>query len=62
MPFSNVIEAETILQRKSQLNLESYDSGNECSFAHLVELYKLVEAEEHDLDGYVFDESCLGVA
>lgn len=59
MPFSTVLEPETFLRGDTKPHLESHDSGHECSLAHLLELYRLVEVEEHELDGYVFDDSCL---
>ena len=62
MPSSTVAEAECFLQGELKPRLDSYDSGRECSLAHLLELYRLVEVEEHELDGYVFDDSCLRVA
>ena len=68
MPYSEVLEAETFLQvetiphLETKPHLESLDSGQECSMAHLLELYRLVEAEDPELSGYVFDDSCLRVA
>jgi hypothetical protein len=35
----------------------SLDSSAEFSFDHLLEVVTLVEKEEFDLDGYVFDDS-----
>ena len=62
MPYSELLEAETFLQVETKPHLESLDSGHECSMAHLLELYRLVEAEDPELDGYVFDDTCLHVA
>jgi hypothetical protein len=42
--------------------LDSLDSSQEFSLDHLVEVLTLVEKEECDLDGYVFDDSCLFVS
>jgi hypothetical protein len=38
--------------------LASFDSGHECSLDHWLEVSWLVEHEEDELDGYVF-EDCL---
>lgn len=66
VPYSDVLEAEismeTVLHVGSKPRLESYDSGQECSFEHLRELYKLLDVQDLDLEGYVFDDSCLHVA
>jgi len=66
VPYSDVLEPEismeTIMPAGIKPRLESYDSGQECSFEHLRELYKLLEVQDMDLDGYVFDDSCLHVA
>lgn len=66
MPYSSVLEAEisqeTVLQTLLRPRLESFDSGPECSFEHLLELYRMVEIEHHDLEGYVFDDSCLRIS
>lgn len=61
MPYAEVLESETYLQIEIKPRLESHDSGQECSMAHLVELFKLVEAEDAELEGYVFDDTCLRV-
>lgn len=42
--------------------VESYDSGEEFSFAHLVHVHELVEFEDQVLNRYVFDDECLHVA
>jgi hypothetical protein len=70
VPYSNVLEAEpyvhnqaeTSLWRQTRPHLDSYDSSQECSLEHLRDLYRLVEAEDQAIEGYVFDDSCLGVA
>lgn len=43
-------------------HLDSHDSSHEFSLNHLLEVITLVEREEFDLDGYVFDDSCLFVS
>jgi len=60
--YSAVLEAEIFLPVETKPHLDSLDSGQECSMAHLLELYRLVEAEDPELKGYVFDDSCLRVA
>ena len=66
VPYADVLEAEIsiepILETVIKPRPESFDSGPEFSLDHLRNLYKLVEAEYGDLDGYVFDDSCLRVA
>ena len=66
MPYSSVLEEEisqeTILQTLIRPRLESFDSGPECSLEHFCELYKLLEVERQEFEGYVFDDSCLHVA
>lgn len=42
--------------------LISYDSSQEFSYEHLINVCKLVEREDHELDGYVFDDECLGIS
>jgi len=49
-------------QLQTKPHLESFDSGEECSLAHLVQLYELLEIEDQEVDRYVFDDSCLHVA
>ena len=56
-----VCETETFLQVETKPQIDSLDSGPECSLAHLLELYRIVEAEDRECEGYVFDDSCLRV-
>jgi len=42
--------------------LVSYDSAEEFSLAHLLQLYQMVEHDQREEDGYVFDDTCLNVA
>ncbi len=62
MPYTEVLEAETCAHADIKPHLKSFDSGQECSFDHLRELYSLLEVEDQELDGYVFDDTCLRVA
>lgn len=61
MPFPTVFEDDIFVERETQPRPDSYDSAPECSLAHLLTLYRLVESEERELDGYVFDDSCLHI-
>jgi hypothetical protein len=62
MQYAPVAEPVRRLQAESRPSLTSYDSGQECSLEHWLEVYKLVEKAEFDMDGYVFDDSCLFVS
>jgi hypothetical protein len=60
--YSTLLDVELSVPTERKPRLESLDSGPECSLAHLLRLYRLVENEDHSLDGYVFDDSCLRVS
>lgn len=62
MQYSPVLEPVSRAQTESKPRLTSHDSGQECSLDHWLEVYRLVEKEDFDLDGYVFDDSCLFVS
>ena len=62
MQSSSVLEPVSRAQAESKPRPTSHDSGHECSLEHWLEVYKLVEKAEIDLDGYVFDDSCLFVS
>ena len=62
MQHSPVLEPISSPQAESKPRLTSHDSGHECSFEHLLAVYRLVEKQDVDLDGYVFDDSCLLVS
>lgn len=66
MPAIDVLEAEVSVERLLKVEIrpqvDSFDSGQECSLDHLRELRKLLEAEYQEFDGYIFDDSCLRVA
>ena len=49
-------------QATSKPRLTSLDSGQECSLEHWLAVCKLVEREDIELEGYVFDETCLHVS
>jgi len=44
-------------QTESKPVLTSFDSSHEFSLAHLLEIYMLVEREDRDLKGQVFDDA-----
>lgn len=60
--FDNALEVELSFHTETKPRLDTYDSGPECSLDHLRELFRLLEVEDHDLDGYVFDDSPLHLA
>jgi len=66
MPYATLIEEEiyqdTAPQSVIRRRPESFDSAEEFSLERLGHAIKLVEAEYQDLDGCVFDDSCLRVA
>jgi len=52
-------------QADAKPSLNSFDSGQEFSLEHLAEVCRLVEraeTENRELNGYVFDDSCLLVS
>ena len=49
-------------ETQSKPHLTSLDCGQECCLAHLLELYRLVQREDPELKGYVFDDECLGIS
>jgi hypothetical protein len=62
MQYSPVLEPVPRAQTEGKPRLTSHDSGQECSIEHWLEVVKLVEKADLDLDGYVFDDSCLFVS
>ena len=63
-PLTSYVETEVKSYSATEIrpNMESYDSGQEFSFARLVHVHELVEIEDQELDRLVFDDSCLHVA
>jgi hypothetical protein len=62
MQYSAVLEpASRPVQAACKPRLTSLDSGQECGLEHWLEVCKLVEREDSDLEGYVFDETCLRI-
>lgn len=66
VPYSTILEEdmcrETTLQSVMSPRPESFDSSEEFSLEHLSQLYKLVEAENQEMCGYLVDDSYLRVA
>jgi hypothetical protein len=58
---SALLDMEYSLEVETRPRPDSYDSGHECSLGHLLEVYRLVEIEDHELDKYMFDDTCLRV-
>ena len=65
-PLTSYLEAEVTEVKMCSAELkpspESFDSGEECSFARLVRVYELLEIEDQELDRCVFEDGCLHVA
>ena len=59
MPYSIVPDLVAPSQAQSKPILSSYDSGQEFSLVHWLEVRRLVELEEGESKGYVFDDSLL---
>lgn len=63
MPASLAFNAETSPQTQSKPRLSSFDSEQEFSLEHFLEVRRLVamaEREDRELKGYVFDDSLVG--
>ena len=50
---------ESVRQLHPEIHLASLDSGQERGLDHWLEISWLVEKEEDDLKGYLFDDRCL---
>lgn len=59
MQYSPALASPQFLHALQRPPLKSLDSGQECSLDHWLEVAWLVEHEEDELQGYVFDDSCL---
>jgi hypothetical protein len=62
MEIPSITEPMPSPQAESKPQLISFDSSQECSLEHLLELFKLVESEDRELKGYVFDDDYLRVS
>jgi len=58
MQYSLTVPVSLPLPAERRPFLVSFDSGHECSLEHWLELSWLVEHEDDELEGYVF-EDCL---
>jgi hypothetical protein len=59
-PF--VLNTDATAQAQCKPHLITFDSSEECSLTHLEEVFRIVEIAEfddHELKGYLFDDSCL---
>jgi hypothetical protein len=64
MSYSVVPDFVAPSQTQGKPCLSSYDSGQECSLTHWLEvcrLVELVEIEDRELEGCVFDDSLVSV-
>jgi hypothetical protein len=62
MQYPLVSECKTPAHAQTKPCLDSHDSGHECSLAHWLEVYMLVELSEREdgeLKSMVFDDSLL---
>jgi hypothetical protein len=60
MQYSLVSDLPVVLpQAQSKPHLTSYDSSPEFSLPHWLELIRLVERNDREPEGYVFDDACL---
>ena len=63
MPCSVVSDSIPLPQVQTKPGLSSFDSGQEFSVEHFLEVRRLValaEREDRELKGYVFDDSLVG--
>jgi len=64
MQCTSVYDSGASPQSQSRPRLSSLDSGQECSVEHWLELCRLVELveiEDRELNGCVFDDSLVSV-
>ena len=60
MQYSLVSDLHVVLpQAQSKPHLTSYDSSPEFSLPHWLELIRLVERDDREPEGHVFDDACL---
>lgn len=62
MQYSLVSDPVVPHQAQNKPHLASYDPGPEFSLAHWLELITLVEREDREPQGYVFDDACLHIS
>lgn len=61
-PLTSYVRKEVKSYTTVKPILDSYDSGEECSFARLVRIHELIEIEDQEQNRLLFDDSCLHVA
>jgi hypothetical protein len=59
MQYLLTLEMASPLLETIRPSLTSHDSSQECSLEHWLEVRKLVNAEDPDFSGYVFDDALL---
>jgi hypothetical protein len=63
VPYTHVLEPgilpESLLQTFLKPCPGTFDSAHEFSLYRYLEVRRMVEAEDEELSGYVFDDSCL---
>ncbi len=57
-PICETKDVEPCSSEDTKPSLESYDSADECSYAHLVHVYEIIELKHQLLDRNVFDDEC----
>ena len=62
MQYSLVSDPVAPPQTQSKPPFSSYDPSPEFSLSHWVELIRLVENEDREPQGYVFDDACLHIS
>jgi len=62
MQYSLVSDPVVPHQVLNKPHLTSYDPSPEFSLTHWAELIKLVEKEDREPQGYVFDDACLHIS
>ena len=60
--YSTLIHSDSLVLIDSKPSPDSFDSAHEFSLARLLEVYRLVNLEDEELEGYVFDDECLYVS
>jgi hypothetical protein len=62
MQYSLVSDPVVPPQAQSKPHLNSYDSSPEFGPTHWLELIRLVEREDREPKGYLFDDACLHIS
>ena len=56
MPYSPTVSSGSVRKAESRPRLITFDSYQECSLDHWLEVYTLVEKADIDLDGCILAE------